>query len=299
MDKFAKPKHPAYAMAKRMGRVNYRRGIDVQSNLAILLQICVLSCAVWLPVKAQNLDKSMCPRQTIRFAHYEMGSLYTKEHGGIDEDVLQELIKRSHCSFSISVLPRARSWYQLEVGSIDMLASGVQTAERDKFAWFLPYLVDKKYVLLGPKVPATITSMDQFIASNNLVIGGVRSFKYSPMYDALTERLEATQRMEQVGDLDTLYRMFAHGRFDATIASPLAYRYYLQRYPPLGKIRFMDWDPSSKSISALALSKKSFSAKQAKQWQALMRGMLSDGTVLQILNKHLGVEEAKQILYSN
>jgi ABC-type amino acid transport substrate-binding protein len=119
------------------------------------------------------------------------------------------------------------------------------------------------------------------------------------MYDALAERLEATDRMEQVGDLDTLYRMFAHGRFDATIASPLAYRYYLERYPPHGKIRFMDWDPGSKAVSALALSKKSFSAKQARQWQALMRSLLNDGTVLQILNKHLGAEEAKSMVYVN
>ena len=74
--------------------------------------------------------------------------------------------------------------------------------------------------------------MDEFIAHPKLMMGGVRSFKYSPMYDALTERLDAT-RMEQVGDLETLYRMFAHGRFDATIASPLAYRFYLEKHPPL------------------------------------------------------------------
>lgn len=271
----------------------------MRSILVKVLQIGALFCAALSPVKAQNIDKSMCPRQAIRFAHYEMGSLYVKGRGGIDEDVLQELMKRSQCAFSISVLPRARSWYELEEGSIDMLASGVQTAERDKYAWFAPYLSDKKYVLLGPKVPASIISMDQFIASTKLIVGGVRSFKYSPMYDALAERLEATERMEQVGDLDTLYRMFAHGRFDATIASPLAYRYYLERYPPHGKIRFMDWDPGSKAVSALALSKKSFSAKQAKQWQALIRNMLSDGTVLQILIKHLGAEEAKAVIYSN
>lgn len=269
------------------------------SILVKFLQTCVLLCAVLLPARAQTVDKSLCPRQPIRFAHYEMGTLYVKERGGIDEDILQELVKRSNCAFSISVLPRARSWYELEAGSIDMLASGVPTAERDKYAWFAPYLADKKFVLLGPKVPVHINTMDQFIASSKLMMGGVRSFKYSPMYDALTERLGATDRMEQVGDIDTLYRMFAHGRFDATIASPLAYRYYLERYPPQGKIRFMDWDPGSKAVSAIALSRKTFSAKQARQWQALIRSMLNDGTVLQILNRHLSPEEAKSVLYTN
>ncbi|MBC3883327.1 transporter substrate-binding domain-containing protein [Undibacterium sp. LX40W] len=240
----------------------------------------------------------MCPRQPIRFAHYEMGTLYVKGSGGIDEDLLQELIKRSGCTFTVSILPRARSWYELEEGSIDMLASGVQTNDRDKYAWFAPYLQDKKYVLLGPKVPPAITTMEQFIADEKLMIGGVRSFKYSPLYDAWSERLVATGRLEQVGDIDTLYRMFAHGRFDATIASPLAYRYYLERYPPHGRIRFMDWDPGSKSVSSLALSKKAFSAKQARQWQALIRAMLSDGTILHILSQRFSNEEAKALLFT-
>lgn len=269
----------------------------MRSFLLKLLQSCVLFGTILLPAAAQEIDKSMCPRHTIRFAHYEMGSLYSKDRGGIDEDILQELIKRSSCDFVVTVLPRSRSWYELEEGSIDMLGSGVQTQERDKYAWFAAYLSDRKYLLLGPKVPATINSLEQFVAASKIRIGGVRSFKYSPLYDALLEKLEASNRLEHIGDLDTLYRMFAHGRFDATIASPLAYRYYLERYPPQGQVRFMDWDPGSKSISALALSKKTFSSKQAKQWQALMRTMLSDGTVLRILQVHLGSEQAKQLLY--
>ncbi len=264
-------------------------------GFGFILWCCLASGLV---AAAQQVERSMCPKQAIRFAHYEMGALYVKGRGGIDEDVLRELIKRSRCEFSVSVLPRARSWYELEEGNLDMLASGVPTPEREKFAWFAPYLTDKKYVILGPSVPSSITTMEEFIAHPKLMMGGVRSFKYSPMYDALTERLDATQRMEQVGDLETLYRMFAHGRFDATIASPLAYRFYLEKHPPLGKLRFMDWDPSSKGVSGLALSKKTFNSKQAKQWQALMREMLKDGSILQILTRHLGAEEAKFLVYA-
>ena len=69
--------------------------------------------------------------------------------------------------------------------------------------------------------------------------------------------------------------MFAHGRFDATIASPLT-PLLLEKHPPLGKLRFMDWDPSSK-VCLVWLYQKDFNSKQAKQWQALMREMLKDG----------------------
>ena len=288
----------AIAWVLQLKSLSHSTGDQLVNFLRFSIGI-VLCC---LPLRmnfAQQVDRSLCPSQPIRFAHYEMGALYTKGHGGIDEDVLQELKKRSHCDITVTVLPRARSWYDLEQGNLDMLASGVPTPEREKFAWFAPYLADKKYVILGPDVAHQITTMEQFIAAPKLMMGGVRSFKYSPLYDALVERLEVTGRLEQVGDLDTLYRMFAHGRFDATIASPLAYRYYFERYPPRGKVRYLDWDTNSKAVSALVLSKKAFSAKQARQWQALMKTMLSDGTILQILSRHLGPEEAKLLLYSN
>ena len=241
--------------------------------------------------------RDLCPVQPIRFAHYEMGALYGKDRGGIDEDFLKEIIKRSECAFRITILPRARSWYELEMGSIDMMASGLVTPEREKFAWFAPYLVDKKYVLLGPAVPLTIQTSEQFIQAKQLTMGGVRSFRYSPKYDEMMQKLDDNRRLERVGDLETLYRMFASGRFQATIASPLAYRYYLKRYPVVGAMRFMDWDPGNKSISALVLSKKTFSEEQIRQWQNLIRSLIEDGTLLKILTQHLGAEEAKSMVF--
>ncbi len=178
-----------------------------------------------------------------------------------------------------------------------MIASGIQTAERDKFAWFAPYLTDKKFVLLGPKVPENITSIEQFLAEPKLSVGGVRSFKYSPFYDAFIEKLEALNRLQQVDDLETVYRMFARGRFAATIASPLAYKYYLKAHPSEGEIRIMNWDTGARGASALVLSKKRFTEKQAAQWQLLVQSLIADGTVLKILTKHIGEEEAKASVY--
>lgn len=242
-------------------------------------------------------DKSMCPSQPIRFGHYEMGALYGKGRGGIDEDFLQVLIRQSGCEFAVSLRPRARGWFELEAGNLDMMASGIQTAERDKFAWFAPYLMDKKFVLLGPTVPENIKSIDQFLAEPKLTVGGVRSFKYSPFYDVFIEKLEAMKRLQQVDDLETVYRMFARGRFDATIASPLAYQYYLKVHRPQGEIRYMNWDIGARGASALVLSKKHFTEKQATQWQLLVQSLIADGTVLKILTKHLGEVEAKASVY--
>lgn len=239
----------------------------------------------------------MCPSNPIRFGHYEMGALYMSGIGGIDEDLLQALIKHSGCDFTISVRPRVRSWVELEAGSLDMVASGIQTIERDQFAWFAPYLLDKKFVLLGPKIPESIKTIKQFLAEPKLSLGGVRSFKYGPFYDNFIDTLDQMHRMQKLNDTDTVYRMFARGRFDATIASPLAYRYYLKAYPPNGKVRFMNWDLGEKSVSSLVLSKKSFTEEQARQWQALISTLIANGTILNILSKHLGAEEARETLY--
>ena len=65
-----------------------------------------------------------------------------------------------------------------------------------------PYLTDKIRHLLS-YVRLALRRWKNSIVHPKLMMGGVRSFKYSPMYDALTERPDATQTHgKQIGDLE-------------------------------------------------------------------------------------------------
>ncbi len=243
--------------------------------------------AALAPADAALAAGPMCPAHPIRFAHYEFGLPYAAGQGGIDEDIRQELERRSGCRFEVSVRPRARIWLELERGELDMAGSGIQTEQRDHYAWFAHYVLEDNRVLLAATVPASVDSIDAFTAQPGLRLGGVRSFSYSPFYDAHVERLQQHGRLHSTADTRSLFRLFALGQIDALIASPFLTLYYTQQLG-LALPRIEDWDPGPPTPSGLVLAKRSFTPEQARAWQALVRQLLADGTIRRILQRRFG-----------
>jgi polar amino acid transport system substrate-binding protein len=253
-----------------------------------------LLCGAW--AGAAHAE-SLCLDRPISFAHYEFGLLHSEGYGGIDDDVQKELAKRSGCKFETSLRPRARIWVELERGTVDMAGSGVQTPVGDKFAWFAHYVVEDNHVHIGPKVPASIKSMEDFIADPKLTVGGVRSYSYSPNYDHQIQTLIDAKRFYSVNDPIMLYRMFDTGRYDIFIASQFLSLHYfkiLKLKPPK---RVQDWDPDPPTSSGLVVSKQTFTPAQGEGWQRLIAQMLADGTMRKILVKHLGEDLGPPAIY--
>jgi polar amino acid transport system substrate-binding protein len=261
--------------------------------LTLMALLVTMSSSAW----ASN--PSLCPRGgPIRFAHYEFGLIYNQETGqGVDNDVQKELERRSGCRFELSIQPRARSWVDLETGAIDMLGSGVQTPQRDRFAWYAHYVVEINKVLLADSVPDSVRSMVDFENEMTLRMGTVRGFSFSPFYDAAMERFKAAARLDQVGDTEAVFRMFAAGRFQAFVSSQFVYGHYLKRLGMKTPRRIVDWDTQPGTPSGLTMSKKRLTPEQAKAWQALIQTMLDDGTMRRIVAKHLGEAEADRSVY--
>lgn len=251
---------------------------------SLRLALLLLTVGMGLPAVAES---KLCPKRPIRYAHYEFGLLYAVGHGGIDEDIRQELARRSGCRFEVSVRPRVRIWMELERGELDMAGSGVQTAQRDRYAWFAHYVLEDNRVLLAPRVPAQVNSLEAFAARPDLRLGAVRSFSYSPYYDGEVERIRRQGRLHATTDTRSLFRLFALGQVDALIASPFLTLHYQQQLD-LPTPRIEDWDPAAATPSGLVLAKRSFTPEQARAWQALVRQLLEDGTVKRILQRHLG-----------
>jgi polar amino acid transport system substrate-binding protein len=252
------------------------------------LVLALLGLACSLPVFAQK-KPTMCPDRPIRFAHYEFGLVYSKGKGGIDDDFQQELAKRSGCAFEVVLQPRARTWVELERGTIDMAGTGIQTPARDKFAWFFPYVLEENVVILGARVPADMHNFEQFLADPTLKLAGVRSYRYSPYFDVYVDQLIALGRHTDVVDPEGLYRMFEKFRFDAFITNPLLYLAYVRGGLELPEsTRIERWDPTGATPSSLVLSKSAFTESQAKEWQHLVESLVADGTVKNIVVKHMG-----------
>ncbi len=261
-----------------------------QGLLAGLLG-ATLSAGAWAK------DTTMCLDRPIRFSHYEFGLIYSTGYGGIDDDLQQELARSSGCRFETMLWPRARTWQALRTGELDMAGSGIQTAERDTFAWFFPYIMEDNVVVLGPRVPADVHSFDEFMRRPGLTFGGVRSYRYSPFYDRYVDELIAARRLNEAADPGALFRMFTVPRFDAFITSPILYLYYVKKRNLPAPPRIEDWDPAGATPSGLVLSKASFTPAQARKWGALVNQLLADGTVERIVVKHMGAEHGPATVY--
>ena len=243
------------------------------------------------PSAASEVEK-----KTIKLAFYEYGYLYN-DGAGIDKDVVDELRIRSGREFFFSVMARARIWADLASGNLDMSVSGIQTPERDKFAWFAPYLSIKNYAVVHSSVSSSVKSANGFIARPGLQMGVVASFKHGTAQDEWISILRQAGRVQESPDAETVFMKLKDQRVDAMFSQPPVYRKYLSTLNMVEKVTIQDWTPSEKGVPhGLIISKHNFSEKEADKFREIIAGMKNDGTLRKIFIKYLPESEADRML---
>ena len=107
---------------------------------------------------------------------HEHGLLYSSQAGeGIDKDVADELIRRSGCKVSVTLMPRARIWQLIESGALDFSLSGITNDARDQFAGFAWYFSNKYYLLV--RKDASVQKLAEFQRNPVLKLGVIRDRK--------------------------------------------------------------------------------------------------------------------------
>lgn len=235
-----------------------------------------------------------CPPHPIRLAFYRIGLFYT-DRNGLDWDVAEELRRRSGCRFEYEVMPRARIWRELEAGRLDITLSAIATPERDRVYWFLNYIQLKQYVLLSPKLPAAIDSMDGFIqAGAPWRWAIVRSYSTSAYYDPLVVQLAAKGRVVEVPEEDFLFRLLGQDRVAGIFSTPMVYRQKLREFNLEDRVRVADWDKiSAPSPRGIVFTKRTFSEQDIGQWQALVDRMNRDGTMRRLIGRYMTPAETE------
>ena len=229
-----------------------------------------------------------CSR-TYTLAFHDHGLLYSAEtNTGIDKDVADELIRRSGCKVTVSLMPRARIWQLIESGALDFSLSGIANAERDKFAGFAWYFSNKYYLLV--RNDSGVRDLSGFEKNDALQLGVIRSFRYSDSANRLVDTLQNGNRVSQAGGLAPLYQTLMAGRIQGMIIEPFDFPALEEK-----KIREMSTiiefnDPSVPH--GLIMSKKALSVAQQEQWRAIVNGMRADGTMRRIFEKYFKPELA-------
>lgn len=219
----------------------------------------------------------------LTLALHDHGLLYSASTDtGIDKDVADELIRRSGCKVTVSLMARARIWQLIESGALDFSLSGITNAERDKFAAFAWYFSNKYYLLV--RQDAGVRNHADFERNEKLQLGVIRSFRYSESANRLVDKLQAANRVSQAGGLAPLYQTLTLNHIQGMIIEPFD-------YPTLDEKKIRDLttiiefdDPTVPH--GLIMSKKAVPPAEQDKWRALINGMRADGTMRRIFEKY-------------
>lgn len=225
-------------------------------------------------------------------ALHDHGLLYSAEtNTGIDKDVADELIRRSGCKVTVSLMARARIWQLIESGALDFSLSGITNAERDKFASFAWYFSNKYYLLV--RQDSGVREQADFEKNEKLQLGIIRSFRYSESANRLADTLQAVNRISQAGGLAPLYQILMLNRIQGMIIEPFDYP-ILDEKKIRDTTRIIEFnDPAVPH--GLIMSKKALSAAEQKKWRSLINHMRSDGTLLRIFEKYFKPDLAAEL----
>ncbi|NRF66869.1 transporter substrate-binding domain-containing protein [Aquincola sp. S2] len=252
------------------------------------LLLCIVCCLAW---PAWGADPPDCSRP-LSLALHEHGLLYSGQTGeGIDKDIADELIRRSGCRFAVTVMPRARIWQLIESGALDFSLSGITNEARDKFAAFAWYFSNRYYLLA--RKDAGVRSHADLVDNPKLLLGVIRSFRYSPTANRMVDRLDAQQRVSYASHLDPLFQVLLDNRVQAMIIEPFDYPVVSS-----GRLReettILEFDDPPVP-HGLIMSKKSLPPAQQAAWRALVQEMRRDGTMQRIFEKYFKPELAREM----
>ena len=241
---------------------------------------------------ATTIDTPDCSRAYTLGLH-DHGLLYSADtDSGIDKDVADELIRRSGCKVTVSLMPRARIWQLIESGALDFSLSGIANTERDKFAGFAWYFSNKYYLLV--RNDAGARTLSAFEKNDALQLGVIRSFRYSESANRLVDTLQSANRVSQAGGLTPLYQALMLGRIHGMIVEPFD-------FPALEEKKIRELTNILEFNDApvphgLIMSKKALSNTQQAQWRAVIDVMRADGTMHRIFEKYFKPELAATLV---
>ena len=108
----------------------------------------------------------------------------------------------------------------MERGDVDIAMFVIQTPEREGYAWLVPYMVQKNYVLVAREFKGKFKSMAAFEADPAATFGVVRGFVHGPAYEAFLTRMRNAKRVVEVNGSEQLFRMVTANRVHAVMSLP-------------------------------------------------------------------------------
>ena len=260
-------------------------------RLLRVLCLALVSPFALTALPASAADGPACDRP-FTLALHDHGLLYDSQTGeGIDRDMADVLIRKSGCSISVTLMPRARIWQLIESGALDFSLSGISNPAREGFASFAWYF-SNRYALLVRR-DADVQSVAEFERNPALKLGVIRSFRYSASANRLVDALHDQGRVSQANALAPLFQVLLDNRLQAMIVEPFDDR-TLESARMREQTTVLEF-PDASVPHGLIMSRKTLSPEQQQAWRALVNGLRADGSITRIFEKYFKPELARAL----
>jgi polar amino acid transport system substrate-binding protein len=252
-----------------------------------------------LLLASSGLAAQVCGPHTAAVYAYARFYYDDPERGpsGIDKEMFDELAARSGCQLRLVVESRVRIWEQMRRGVVQLTLSALISPERREIAEMVPYAQGRYQVLMRRELAARVTSIAAFEADPKLRLLDVRGYAHGPTIDAWVQRMRSQGRLVETGDFKTAARMLRAGRADALLALPSGWGIATAAFGNPDDLVPVDVTPHERNAVALAMSLAMPEADRLRLRRAL-QAMLADGTVHEILRRHLGDKGARAAAYT-
>jgi polar amino acid transport system substrate-binding protein len=238
----------------------------------------------------------------LRLHFSRFGQLYALDGqgqgSGIDKDLVEALAQRSGCAIQTDVDSWVRIWAALRAGSLDLVSSVIPSPEREELGEILPYLRARNVLLVRRSEAARLNNLEAFGRVPQARIVVVKGFLHGAPFDNWLVGLRAQGRVSEVGDYETALRVFAAGRAEALISSTLALRDVGRAFPDGQGFSLVPGASTEPVAAGLLLSKQTLSDDDRARLRNALAALLRDGTVYDILKRHLGEALAQQSRYA-
>jgi polar amino acid transport system substrate-binding protein len=258
--------------------------------------LLVLAPAAWLCAEAMAEDRLGCDAP-IRLAFY-LNPLVYRDGAGIDQDVVEELARRTGCRFELSVKPRAQIWKELQSGDLDMATSGISTAERRAIAYFIPYLYLRNKLILPRDLGDDLDTLEAFHDMPGARIGIIAGYRHGAYIDTMVRMLRSEGRVREYPDDATRFSALLNGEVEGVIGHDMNLLTAVLDPQQRRNFRVIDVAPGPAVALGLVLGRKHFTPAQSARWQGVIDALWLDGGLQKIMRHNAPAPLAAEFLDS-
>lgn len=228
--------------------------------------------------------------KTARWSNDPPYSLQTKdgEIHGIHPDLIREIMKRIPCDVKFVELPWARAVAELKSGRLDLLANAAITPERQEFAFYSRATDNSRNVLFVNEQSDKKYKISKLadIIGTDFRLGVQIGASYGDEFEALLKDPAFVQRLTQISDLNSGWKMLNAGRIEGQLADESTGLIEIKDLGLAKSIKVSQLVTSS-GPNFVAISKANNDEQFVSKFNAALGSMLVDGAYKKIMEQTL------------